>query len=206
MTHPLDTLAADQIAPFGAYGPPAAQDRPGVVAVLREDFGLATLATRKGAGEEFAARLSAAFGLAPPDRPRAAGGADLALLGTAPGRWLAVSQTRADLADMLAAALGAHAAVTEQGDALVAFDLSGAHVLDLLAKGVAIDLHPDVFAPGDVAVTDIAHIGATLWRTGETGYRLFVARSFTTAFSRFLVASAAEYGFRLDSAPGTGRG
>ncbi len=152
------------MAPFGAYG---RSGEPGVVAVLREDLGLATLAARKGSVGALKVHVATAFDLTLADGPRAVGGPDLALLGIAPGRWLAVSQTRADLADQLAAALGDHAAVTEQSDALIAFDLAGPRVLDLLAKGVTIDLHPAVFKPGDVAVTDIAHIGATLWRTGE---------------------------------------
>lgn len=200
MTHILDTLPVDSLAPFGAYGRPG---EPGVVAVLREDIAFATLAARKGAGSALKVEVAAAFGLALPAGPRAAGEPDLALLGTAPGRWLAVSETRTDLAGDLVAALGAHAAITEQSDALLTFDLAGPRVRDLLAKGVAIDLHPEVFAPGSVAVTDIAHIGATLWRTGEDTYRLLVARSFAPAFVRFLIASAAEYGFRLD---GAGRG
>ncbi|QJP14493.1 sarcosine oxidase subunit gamma [Starkeya sp. ORNL1] len=195
----LDRLPIDAMAPFGVYG---RSGEPGVVAVVREDLAIATLAARHGTAGALKARVETAFGLTLADGPRAAGGPDLALLGTAPGRWLAVSQTRADLADELADALSEEAAITEQSDAVIAFDLAGPRVLDLLAKGVMVDLDPAVFKPGDVAVTDMAHIGATLWRTAETGYRVLVARSFAPAFSRFLVASAAEYGLRLD--PGRG--
>jgi sarcosine oxidase subunit gamma len=199
MTHLLDRLPLDAMAPFGVYG---RSGEPGVVAVVREDLAIATLAARKGTAGALKMHVATAFGLTLADGPRAAGGPDLALLGTAPGRWLAVSETRADLADELAGALGEHAAITEQSDAVIVFDLAGPRVLDMLAKGVMVDLDPAVFKPGDVAVTDIAHIGATLWRTAETSYRVLVARSFAPAFSRFLVASAAEYGLRLD----TGRG
>lgn len=198
----LDDLPTDALAPFGAYGRPG---EPGVVAVLREDLGLATLAARKGALAALKAHAATVFGATLADGPRATGEAELAVLGIGPERWLAVSESRSDLADDLIAALGTHAAVTEQSDALIAFDLIGPHVLDLLAKGVTVDLHPEVFKAGDVAVTDIAHIGATLWRTGEDTYRLLVARSFAPAFVRFLIASAAEYGLRLDGSK-TGRG
>jgi heterotetrameric sarcosine oxidase gamma subunit len=203
MTHILEELPLDALPPFGAYG---RAGEPGVVAVLREDVGFATLTARKGGIPALKVSVAAGFGLALPDGPRAVGGPDLALLGTAPRRWLAVSQTRVDLAGDLIGALGGHATVTEQSDALIACDLSGPRVLDLLAKGVAIDLHPEVFKSGDVTVTDIAHIGATLWRTNEDAWRLLVARSFAPAFLRFLIVSAAEYGIRLDPQANTGRG
>lgn len=203
MSHLLDDLPTDAMAPPGTYGRPG---EPGVVAVLREDLGLATLAARKGALAALKAHAGTVFGATLSDGPRATGEAELTVLGIAPGRWLAVSESRTDLADDLVAALGIHAAITEQSDALIAFDLSGPRVLDLLAKGVAIDLDPAVFRAGDVAVTDIAHIGATLWRTGEETWRLLVARSFAPAFVRFLIASAAEYGIRLDGARSDGRG
>lgn len=198
-----DPLPFDRVADAGHYGAPG---EPGVVATIREDLAFATLAARKGQKAALAARVSAAFGLVLPEGPRASGDADLALLGVAPGRWLAVSQTRPELAAQLAGACAELSAVTEQSDALVTFDLSGGRVLDLLAKGPAIDLDSAVFRPGDVAVTDIAHVGATLWRTGEATYRALVARSFAPSFSRFLVAGAAEYGLSLQHGRGAGRG
>nr|WP_281417861.1 sarcosine oxidase subunit gamma family protein [Ancylobacter dichloromethanicus] len=101
--------------------------------------------------------------------------------------------------------LGAEAAITEQGDAYVAFDLAGDKVPELLAKGALIDLDPRVFRPGDAATTVLAHVGVTLWRASETSWRVLVARSLEASFTRFLIASGAEFGLRLDGrAPGRG--
>nr|WP_281493671.1 sarcosine oxidase subunit gamma family protein [Ancylobacter koreensis] len=96
------------------------------------------------------------------------------------------------------AVLGTEAAITGQSDAFVLFDLSGARVPDLLAKGAPVDLDPRVFPVGDAATTLVAHIGATLWRSGETGWRVLVARSFEASFTRFLLGAGAEYGLRLE--------
>ena len=56
------------------------------------------------------------------------------------------------------------------------------------------NFHLPVFRQGDVARTAIALIGVTLWRVQGDGFRIAVARSFAPDFSRFLLASAAEFG------------
>jgi len=192
MTHILDTLPLTRLPAPGSYGRTGA---PGVTVALREDVAAATLVARRGAGVRLADVVQARFGLTLPDGPRMAGDDALAVLGTGPGRWLALAQTRTGLAAELASTLDGLAAVTDQSDANILFEINGPRVLDLLAKGATVDLDPEVFRPGDVAVTAIAHAGVTLWRPGEEiAYRALVARSFAPAFARFLIAGGAEYG------------
>ncbi|GLK74066.1 sarcosine oxidase subunit gamma [Ancylobacter dichloromethanicus] len=199
---PLAGVPFDRVPPAGAYG---VTGEPGIVASTADEPFIALVIARNGHAASVAGRLSRAFGSEVADRPRAAITAASTVIGTAPGRFLVLSKTETDLPGTLRALLGAEAAITEQGDAYVAFDLAGDKVPELLAKGALIDLDPRVFRPGDAATTVLAHVGVTLWRASETSWRVLVARSLEASFTRFLIASGAEFGLRLDGrAPGRG--
>jgi sarcosine oxidase subunit gamma len=65
----------------------------------------------------------------------------------------------------------------------------------VLAKGLALDLHPRSFGMGDAALTSVSHLGVQLWQVADAPvYRLLVVRSYFGSFWRWLAASAAEYG------------
>lgn len=193
-SHPLDAFPFDRVAPAGRYGlgGPA-----GFVARRVSGLSIATLAARRGADTALAEAIGRLYGLDLPQTPRAVFSGATGVIGVAPGRWLALSRSDGDIAGTLRAALGPIAAVTDQSDASIAFELTGPHVADTLAKGALIDLDPRIFHPGEAATTVLAHIGVTLWRE-ESAWRLLVARSFEASLLRFLIASAAEYGFELD--------
>lgn len=199
---PLAGLPFDRVPPSGRYG---AAGEPGVTVTTTEAPFIALVVARNGFAASVATRLGRAFGVETADRPGAAIGAASTVIGTGPGRFLVLSTIEPDLEGTLRALLGNEAAVTEQSDATIAFDLTGEKVPDLLAKGALIDLDPRVFRPGEAATTVIAHIGVTLWRVNETGWRLLVARSFEASFTRFLVASGAEFGLVLENGA-AGRG
>jgi sarcosine oxidase subunit gamma len=190
------------VPPSGLYG---AAGEPGVTVAATDAPFIALVVARNSFAASVATRLGRAFGVEVADRPGAAIGAVSTVIGTGPGRFLVLSTTEPDLEGTLRALLGAEAAVTEQSDAYIAFDLTGEKVPDLLAKGALIDVDPRVFRPGDAATTVIAHIGVTLWRVHESGWRLLVARSFEASFTRFLVASGAEFGLALENGA-AGRG
>lgn len=199
---PLAGLVFDRVPPSGRYG---AAGEPGVIVSTTDAPFIALVVARNGFAASVAARLGRAFGVEIADRPGAALGAASTLVGTGPGRFLVLSTIEPDLEGTLRALLGVEAAVTEQSDATIAFDLTGEKAPDLLAKGALIDLDPRVFLPGHAATTVIAHIGVTLWRVNETVWRLLVARSFEASFTRFLVASGAEFGLALENGA-AGRG
>lgn len=199
---PLAGLPFDRVPPAGFYG---ATGATGVTVSTTATPFIALVVARNGFAASVAARLERAFGVEVADRPGAAIGAASTVIGSGPARFLVLSTTEPDLAGTLRALLGTEAAVTEQSDATVTFDLTGAKVPDLLAKGALIDLDPRVFRPGDAATTVIAHIGVTLWRVNETGWRLLVARSYEASFTRFLITSGAEFGLALESGA-AGRG
>ena len=187
-----DLLAAiphTRIVPPGHYGAAGT----GVTVTLVDGLALASLATR-GDGTALAARCRAAFGVELPG-PCHVAGPEIGFVGLGPGRWLALGGGVADLEDRLRAALAPGVAVTDQSDAYVLFDVAGDQARAALAKGVALDLDPAAFGPGDAATTSAALIGVTFWQLDAAPtYRFAVGRSFAPGFSRFLVASAAEFG------------
>lgn len=195
LDHPLAALPFDTVAPAGHYG---LANATGITATRLEGLAIATLQARKGAGAALVETLRQSLTPAFVDAPRAVSAGNAVFIGTGPARWLALSDEDAELAATLAKTAGPLAAVTEQSDAFVVFDLRGARVPDTLAKGALIDLDPRAFQIGDTATTVIAHLGVTLWRAGEECWRLLVGRSLHAAFCRFLIASAAEYGLELD--------
>ncbi|QFR34799.1 sarcosine oxidase subunit gamma [Ancylobacter sp. TS-1] len=195
MSDPLNGLAFDRVPPAGAYG---IAGEPGILVSTTEEPFIALAVARNGFGASVAERLGRAFGGPGADRPHAGFGSGSTVVGTGPGRFFVLSRSEADIAGTLRAVLGSEAAVTEQGDAFVLFELSGARVPDLLAKGAPVDLDPRVFQVGDAATTLIAHIGATLWRSGAASWRVLVARSYEASFTRFLIGAGAEYGLRLE--------
>ncbi|WP_018389639.1 sarcosine oxidase subunit gamma [Ancylobacter sp. FA202] len=199
---PLAGIPFDRVPPSGDYG---AGGAAGVSVATTDTPFIALVVARNGFAASVAGRLGRAFGVEVSDRASAAIGAASTVVGTGPGRFLVLSKIEPDLAGTLRALLGNEAAITEQDDAFVTFDLAGDKVPDLLAKGALIDLDPRVFLPGHAATTVIAHSGVTLWRVHESGWRLLVARSLEASFTRFLVASGAEFGLRLENGT-AGRG
>ena len=190
MTHPLDAIPVTELPPPGHYG---RVGEPGVIAHLRDHVAIATLAAFKGAAP------GPALGVDLVDGPRATIAGTTTFIGTAPGRWLATSQTDAELADTLKDALQGLAAVTEQSDGYVVIDLSGPHTREMWGKNVAIDLDPSMFKPGDAAATVGSYVGVTFWQLDASpSYRVLVARSYAGALLRILVSSSLEYGLRLE--------
>ena len=76
--------------------------------------------------------------------------------------------------------------------------VTGPHVRDALAKGVAVDLHPGAFKTDDAAVTLVSHIAVQLWQIDDRPtYEFAVARSLAQSFWHWLEASAAQYGLEF---------
>jgi sarcosine oxidase subunit gamma len=191
--------ALQEIAAPGRHG--RAGGAAGVVVTELPGAGLATVTARKGRRADLIAATEAAFGMALPTTPRRAENGDLAFVWAGPERWLAhrVGEPPGGM-EALLAPLAAYAAVVDQSHARVLLSVSGPRVRDALAKGVAIDLDPRAFQPGDTAMTSVAHIAVQLWQTDEAPtYVLTVARSLAGSFWDWLAASAAEY--RLELAP-----
>jgi methylglutamate dehydrogenase subunit D len=185
----------EHLAAPGRYGAP--EGDAGVEVALRADRALAAVMARKGRGTELARRVADTFGLDPPARPRRVAAGPIAFAWAGPGYWLASAEgmnghgfearLRQELADL--------ASVSDQSDARLVVRVGGVRAREALAKGVMVDLHTRAFAPGDAAVTTVAHVGVHLWQLDAVPtYEFAVARSFGAAFWHWLTASAAEFG------------
>jgi len=143
------------------------------------------------------AALGAAFGLAPPERNRAAEAGERRLLWCGAERWLAVEPETRDLASQLRAALPSDvAAVTDLSHARTVLRLEGSAVRTLLAKLGQLDFDPAAFATGATAQTQLAQIGALLHARGDA-VEVMVYRGFAVSAFEMLVDAALEFGCRV---------
>jgi methylglutamate dehydrogenase subunit D len=200
-TGPRIVSALEGIARQGRHGHTG--PHPGVVVAELPAPGLASVTARKGRSADLIAAAVAAFGVAPPTTPHRLEKAGLAFVWSGPDRWLVhrVGEPPGGMAVLLAP-LAAHAAIVDQSHARTLLSISGPRVREALAKGIAVDLHPRAFRPGDTAMTRVAHVGVQLWQTDETPtYALSVARSLAGSLWHWLAASAAEYGLELAPPP-----
>ncbi|MBO3741155.1 sarcosine oxidase subunit gamma [Actinoplanes flavus] len=106
---------------------------------------------------------------------------DVNVLQLGPDEWLVVGSS--------ASAVGAAVDVSAQRTTVA---VGGSRVLDLLAMGCAIDLHPRVFRVGDCAQTTLAHAPVIIWRR-ETEFWILVRSSFAAHLADWIVDAAQEF-------------
>jgi sarcosine oxidase, subunit gamma len=144
--------------------------------VERVDVALASLACRRGREADVAAAARAA-GVPLPDPARWVAGEPYAAFWVAPGMWFveAPFASHEDIVAHLKPAFGDAASVTEQTDAWVRFDVSGAGLPALMERlsNVDLDRAPDGFATRTV----IEHLGCYLIRRGADEITLYGPRS-----------------------------
>jgi sarcosine oxidase subunit gamma len=200
-------------AAFGKrLSPLTPADSVGVIVRERAEDALAIVTARRGMAADLAKRVNA-MGIVLPSRPIRAAQGSLAFLGIGPGRWLATlddganrSQRCDAWAKSLAHDLAGCASVVDQTDGYAVLQMGGAKARATLAKGVAIDLHPRAFHAGDVAVTQIAHVGVMLWQLDDQPtYAISVFRSLASSFWHWLSVSAEEFGIVVAGATGPDR-
>lgn len=136
-----------------------------------------------------------------------AGGQDIKAFWLGPNEWLIVTagELEAPVAQGLRKALsGMFCAVTEVSGGQTIIALRGQKVLDLLAKGCPLDLHPREFGPGRCAQSHLAKAPILLCQTDtEPTFDLIVRRSFSDYLWLWLQDAAAEYGLAVVAPPAT---
>lgn len=75
------------------------------------------------------------------------------------------------------ATLADHAALTDQSDAWAVVRLEGATAEDVLARLVPVDLRRHQFKRGHTVRSELAHMMASLTRTGAQAFQIMVMRS-----------------------------
>jgi sarcosine oxidase subunit gamma len=187
----LASLPLGKILPAGLYG------ASGAGVILRT---IAAQACVLVAGRDSAAVIAkarSAFAIELCDAPRLSAGGGIEFIGLGPGRWLVLSAQgdfAGDLATRLEAACEPEGSIFDQSGGLVILEAEGKDIGAVLAKLVAIDLHPSVFAVGAAATTTAAHVNLTLWLYEEGRWRFALGRSYLAAFLRAFSCSAAEFG------------
>jgi sarcosine oxidase subunit gamma len=150
-----DQVTIEQAAPRAIAGIAAFRDRAALRAALQSEYGT------------------------PPPTTQAfiqAGPVTLSCL--SPTRYLAAAPRDTALPAHLAHTLAGLAAVTDQSDLWAIFTLSGPQGRDRLARLVPIDVAPNIFRIGALALTRAGHVDVRVWRVGEDLYDIAVARSY----------------------------
>ncbi len=153
-------------------------------------MGIATIMGRKGIDPE---AIGLAIGVVPPTGPMRIERDRMALVGTGPNTWLALTEApEPGWSSKLADTLSGLASVSDQSGGYVLFRIAGEDARRILQRGAFIDLHPSVFRTGSVATTVIAHIGVIFWQLDdEPTFDVATFRSYAFSFRRWLDATAA---------------
>jgi len=173
------TLALDAAAAFAGLGIAAAPVAGQVV--LRGDPAAVAAAVRAILGADF------------PYAPLGLVGAGDRIAWLAPDRWLVVSEGRdgAALATAFRERLGRTGFAHDVTDGLVAVDVTGERVGELMAAVCALDLHPRCFPEDRAARTPIAGVDVLIYRVTD-GFRLHVARPVAHHLWAWVTAAARD--------------
>lgn len=109
--------------------------------------------------------------------------------------WISREQSAKEMCATLKKHLeGLHAAVTDVSGGYEILRLSGKSVLEVLAQGCPLDLHPSQFKVGQSAGSVFFKASIWIWKTNESPtYELLVRTSFKKYIDLVLEAVCAEY-------------
>jgi sarcosine oxidase subunit gamma len=133
----------------------------------------------------------------------AAGGTSLAagprrLFKTGPEQFWIVGPEPDDLAPSLLAAVRPDiGALTPLSHSRTRLFIEGPAARDLLAKGIPLDLHPDVFRIDDFALTGLHHTPILLHRSAADRYELYAMRTFALSVWDWLTDAALPFGYEV---------
>jgi len=120
---------------------------------------------------------------------------DISVRSVGPREWLVVSETLG--ADSVARDLflldPARVSFFEQSDGRVLLCISGPNVRRILAKCVAVDLHPEVFVEGQSASMLCCHVSANVARTGTDRFEIIVPRSYAGSVFEEIMEMGREF-------------
>lgn len=88
-------------------------------------------------------------------------------------------------------------AVTPLSHSRTRIFVEGSSARDLLAKGIPLDFHPDVFRVGHFALTGLHHTPVLVDRTAETRYEIYAMRTFAHSVWDWLTDAALPFGYEV---------
>jgi sarcosine oxidase subunit gamma len=185
----------------GSYGT-ASPENAGVVLRERRGLCLVQVAAFPEDREAAARTIDVALGVAPPlETNRMVADDRITILWSGPDRWLLVEGGGRNGLDRVISEAFAETpsvAVTNLSHARTVLRISGPNARDLLAKGTAIDLHPDSFGPGDCAMTRFGQIAVTIAASDEETLEIYSLRTFARSLLDDLIDQAGEFGCRVE--------
>jgi heterotetrameric sarcosine oxidase gamma subunit len=190
---PLDGLVEP-----GRFG--AATIKPGLIIEERTDLALATLIARRGEMQNLRRAITAEFGLALPERSHVVTKDGVFFAGIGIGKWIAAAEGASAMGYVakLRNRLTGLASIADQSDGRVVLRLSGERVREVLATGIALDLHPRKFKTGDIASTIISQMGVQIQQLDDQPtFQLIAFRSFAGSLLSWLTKSAAKFGYEI---------
>lgn len=168
----------------GRFG--ADKGAPGVQLSVRHPLSIVTVIARAGQADALAAALARLKGVA----AQWAGANQYYVVAEGRGEGALYRELRTTLAGL--------ASLSDQSHGRVVIRIEGPKARALLAKGTPVDLHTDQFPIGKSAVTQMAHVGVHLTRTGENAFELSVFRGFSENFWEWLAEQSEEFGYQVN--------
>lgn len=88
-------------------------------------------------------------------------------------------------------------AVTPLSDSRVRIFVEGDCAVEILNKGIPIDLHASVFKVGRMALTGLHHTPILIHRAGERRFEIYAMRTFALTVWEWLADAALEFGYEV---------
>lgn len=111
------------------------------------------------------------------------------LFRTGPTQFWAIGPAEDDLARKL----DGICSVTPLSSSRTRVLFEGSPARDVLAKGIAIDFHRDVFRPGTFALTGVHHMPLAIHCIAEDAFHLYAMRTFAMSVYEWLTDAALEF-------------
>jgi methylglutamate dehydrogenase subunit D len=89
------------------------------------------------------------------------------------------------------------ATISDQSHGRIIIRIAGPKARHTLAKGTPVDLHPEEFAVGKSALTQMSHVVVHLSRTGKDTFEISLFRGFAESFWEWLTQQAGEFGYQV---------
>lgn len=121
---------------------------------------------------------------------------ELLLAWAGPNEWLLFCQCEQE--DVILSALktkmaGIFAVFTLMTDSRVAYQIRGGEAPEFLAKGCSVDVHPDVFPEGVLAITRFAGLASMIVHASNDHYFLYVDRSYQRFILEWMLDASMEW-------------
>lgn len=140
----------------------------------------------------------------PTDTRHASGNEQITTFMVAPDKLWITGPLSLQLHAKLAAAIPAsEGVITELGHSRTVLRIAGAKSRDLIARHVAVDLHPGVFPQGSFASTGIHGVGVMLHYArdfaGGAVFDLYLPRTFALSLAESITETAEPFGYAFEA-------